>query len=70
MFDAATHRDFLGAALGTGLERQVLGDILVQGEQGAQLLCLPHLVPHLETALTQVLLLLMILLLGCLLRLE
>ena len=34
MFDAADHRDFLGAALGAGIERDRLGDILVQGERG------------------------------------
>lgn len=54
LFDPASHRDFLGAALGTGIERSVLGDILVQGDVGAQLLCTPSIVEHLEVALTQV----------------
>lgn len=54
MFDSATHRDFLGACLGTGIERSKVGDILVQGEQGAQILLVPELVPHLEMSLTQV----------------
>ncbi|KAL4430767.1 hypothetical protein ABPG75_006023 [Micractinium tetrahymenae] len=54
LFDPATHRDFLGACLGTGIERGKVGDILVTGEQGAQILCAPNLVEHLETALTQV----------------
>jgi photosystem II S4 domain protein len=54
LFDAATHRDFLGACLGTGIERSVVGDILVQGETGAQILVAPAMVEHLEGALTQV----------------
>ena len=31
MFDAATHRDFLGAVLGTGIERSKVGGWAVQG---------------------------------------
>ena len=54
MFDPAKHPDFLGACLGTGIERHVIGDILVQGEQGAQIICLPSIVEHLESALVQV----------------
>lgn len=42
-----------GACLGTGIERGKVGDILVTGEQGAQILCTPNLVEHLESALTQ-----------------
>ena len=54
MFDAASHRDFLGACLGTGIERDRVGDILVQGETGAQILVTPELVEHLVQTLTQV----------------
>lgn len=54
LFDPATHRDFLGAILGTGVERSVVGDILVQGDLGAQILIIPSMVEHLESALTQV----------------
>lgn len=54
LFDTATHRDFLGAILGTGIVRDKVGDILVMGEQGAQVLVVPELVPHLEMNLTQV----------------
>jgi hypothetical protein len=54
MFDAATHRDFLGAILGTGIDRRTIGDILVQGEQGAQVLCIPEMVEYLESTLIQV----------------
>jgi len=54
LFDAATHRDFLGAILGTGLAREKIGDILVLGERGAQVIVVPELVDFLETHLTQV----------------
>jgi len=54
LFDPANHRDFLGALLGTGIERDQVGDILVLGERGAQALAAPPLVPFLETHLTQV----------------
>ena len=54
IFDSANHRDFLGACLGTGIERSKVGDILVQGEQGAHILVVPELVPHLEMQLTSV----------------
>jgi len=54
LFDPATHRDFLGAILGTGVERSVVGDILVHGDAGAQILVMPSMVEHLEGALTQV----------------
>ena len=45
---------FSGACLGTGIERQVVGDILVQGDTGAQILVMPSMVEHLEFSLTQV----------------
>lgn len=54
LFDPATHRDFLGALLGTGIVRDQVGDILVLGERGAQAIASPQLVPFLETHLTQV----------------
>lgn len=54
MFDRATHPDFLGACLGTGIERHVIGDIIVQGDEGAQIICLPSIVEHLESTLVQV----------------
>jgi len=40
--DRLGHRDILGAVLGLGLERGVLGDIAV-GEGVAHLVCLPHI---------------------------
>ena len=55
MFDPITHRDVLGACCtGTGVVRGKIGDILVHGEQGAQMLVVPELVPHFEMFLTQV----------------
>ena len=55
IFDPATHRDFLGACLGTGVERGKVGDILLNGESGAQILVAADLVEHFERTLTQVL---------------
>lgn len=54
LFDSATHRDFLGAILGTGLVREKIGDIIVLGERGAQLIVVPEVAEFLETALVQV----------------
>ncbi|KPQ38034.1 MAG: photosystem II S4 domain protein [Phormidium sp. OSCR] len=54
LFDTASHRDFLGSMLGTGLVREKTGDILVLGERGAQVLVVPELVEFLELNLTQV----------------
>ncbi|MBW4441413.1 MAG: photosystem II S4 domain protein [Plectolyngbya sp. WJT66-NPBG17] len=54
LFDAATHRDFLGAILGTGIVREKVGDIIVLGERGAQAIVIPELVEFLQTGLNQV----------------
>lgn len=54
LFDTATHRDFLGALLGTGLVREKVGDIIVLGERGAQAIVVPELVEFLEMNLMQV----------------
>ncbi|BAU67195.1 photosystem II S4 domain protein [Stanieria sp. NIES-3757] len=54
LFDPATHRDFLGAILGTGIVRDKVGDILVLGERGAQVIVVPEMAEFLETSLTQV----------------
>lgn len=54
LFDTATHRDFLGSLLGTGLVREKVGDIIVLGERGAQAIVVPELVEFLEMNLTQV----------------
>ncbi|MBZ8178516.1 photosystem II S4 domain protein [Oscillatoria salina] len=54
LFDPATHRDFLGAILGTGVVREKVGDIVVLGERGAQVIVVPELGEFLQTNLTQV----------------
>jgi photosystem II S4 domain protein len=54
LFDTATHRDFLGAMLGTGIVREKTGDILVLGERGAQVLVVPELAEFLELNFKQV----------------
>lgn len=54
LFDPATHRDFLGAILGTGIVRDKVGDIIVLGERGAQVLVVPEIVTFLEQSLVQV----------------
>lgn len=54
LFDPATHRDFLGAILGAGIVREKIGDIIVLGERGGQVIVVPEMVEFLETSLTQV----------------
>lgn len=54
LFDPATHRDFLGAMLGTGIVREKVGDILVLGERGAQAIVAPEMVDFLMLHFTQV----------------
>jgi photosystem II S4 domain protein len=54
LFDPATHRDFLGAILGTGIVRDKVGDVIVLGERGAQVIVVPELVEFLTMSLTQV----------------
>ncbi|MFH7027853.1 MAG: photosystem II S4 domain protein [Heteroscytonema crispum UTEX LB 1556] len=54
LFDTATHRDFLGAMLGTGIVREKTGDIIVLGERGAQAIVVPELVEFLQMNLQQV----------------
>ncbi|PSF37538.1 photosystem II S4 domain protein [Aphanothece hegewaldii CCALA 016] len=54
LFDPATHRDFLGAILGTGIVREKVGDIIVLGERGAQIIVVPELVDFFTLSLTQV----------------
>ena len=48
-----THRDYLGAALGTGIERDVTGDILLT-ETEAYLFCEEKIGPYLVSELTGV----------------
>ncbi|KAL8510228.1 hypothetical protein ACS0TY_017152 [Phlomoides rotata] len=53
-FETCTHGDFLGSILGTGIVRDKLGDILLQGEKGAQVLVVPELVDFLVMSLDKV----------------
>jgi photosystem II S4 domain protein len=54
LFDPANHRDFMGAILGTGIVRDKIGDIIVLGERGAQVIVVPEMVDFLTASLTQV----------------
>lgn len=54
LFDTATHRDFLGAMLGTGIVREKTGDIIVLGERGAQAIATPEIAEFLEIEVKQV----------------
>ncbi|MBE5782708.1 MAG: hypothetical protein E7329_05250 [Clostridiales bacterium] len=50
--DALTHRDFLGAAMGLGIERELIGDIIVR-ENEAYLFCVERIASYLSDRLTQ-----------------
>ena len=54
LFDPASHRDFLGALLGTGLVRSKVGDLILLGDRRAQAIVVPELVDFLQLQLTQV----------------
>lgn len=54
LFDPATHRDFLGALLASGIAREKVGDILLLGDSGAQAIVVPEMVDYLTLNLTQV----------------
>ncbi|KAK4285942.1 hypothetical protein QN277_002567 [Acacia crassicarpa] len=53
-FEPCSHGDFLGAILGTGITREKLGDIMLKGEQGAQILIVPELVDYVISSLGKV----------------
>ena len=53
-YKSLSHRDFLGSLLGLGLERSVLGDILVEEQRDAVLLCESGIVPFLTSHLERV----------------
>uniref|UniRef100_A0ACD5VT83 Uncharacterized protein n=1 Tax=Avena sativa TaxID=4498 RepID=A0ACD5VT83_AVESA len=52
--EPCSHGDFLGAILGAGITREKVGDILLQGERGAQVLVDPELVDYLTSTLEKV----------------
>lgn len=51
--DRFTHRDFLGAVMNLGIEREVVGDIAVKGKK-AYLFCIEKIAPYIEENLVQV----------------
>lgn len=51
--EALTHRDYLGALMSLGIERELMGDIIVR-EEGAYLFCEAHIAPYILDGLTQV----------------
>ncbi len=51
--ESLTHRDFLGALVGLGIERRVLGDIVIQ-DDAAYLFCLDSIAGFITENLTQV----------------
>lgn len=53
-FRKLSHRDYLGAVLGLGIERDVIGDIAVQDEHSAILFCPRTIGSFLMTELTKV----------------
>ncbi|MBQ1435596.1 MAG: hypothetical protein IIZ19_06850 [Clostridia bacterium] len=48
-----THRDYLGSLMGLGIKREVLGDIVISGEE-AYLFCLSSIAAYIEETLTTV----------------
>ena len=50
--EALTHRDYLGALMALGVERETLGDIVVR-KDGAYLFCEERIAPYLEENLLQ-----------------
>ena len=54
LFDEASHRDFLGAVLNIGLDRAKVGDLLVRGEVGAQVVTTPEVADYVAGALKSV----------------
>ena len=51
-FVPLAHRDWMGAALALGIERAVLGDIVVENDREALTFALPHVAKFLEEDLT------------------
>ena len=51
--DELTHRDFLGALMGLGIKREMLGDIVLVGGAG-YLFCLDEIAPVIISELTEV----------------
>lgn len=54
MLIKAGHGDFLGALLGTGIKRDVLGDIIVLGDSGAYVFTTLDIANFLKSQLKEV----------------
>lgn len=52
--DDLSHRDFLGAVMNLGIERNVLGDILVRGGKRAYIFCQETILDFLKENLTKI----------------
>lgn len=53
-FQPCNHGDFLGSILGTGITREKVGDLILQGEKGAQVIIVPELADFIITSLDKV----------------
>lgn len=54
LFDPAKHGDFLGAISGAGIDRSVIGDIIIVGDRGAHVIVDPEIIGGLQQFVTQV----------------
>ena len=53
-FRKLSHRDYMGSVLGLGIERDVVGDIITEGDFGALVFCDPAIAGYIMTALEKV----------------
>lgn len=51
--DDLTHRDVLGAVMSLGIERELIGDIILRDKE-AYLFCLERIAPYISESLTQI----------------
>ena len=54
LFDKAGHRDYLGAILNTGIVRDKVGDILVNGDKGCQIIVASDIASYVAESLKNV----------------
>ncbi len=53
-FRSLTHRDFMGSVLALGIERDVVGDIVCEGDFAAYIFCDTAIAPYIKENLTKV----------------
>lgn len=51
--DELSHRDFLGAVLNLGIERSLIGDIIIRENTGC-IFCISHIAPYIADNLTKI----------------